>query len=168
MRMPPADNAAAWPTVAPRRTRHDGLSRTTGVRRRRVTAALVTDASCERRLALEFRLPTLDCFVSDLLAAALDGIDREAVDHVEDICRDALGDLQDPSQRFRRKHRRLTQRRIAQDRRYQGFELFIRGPPAQSELLKPARKLNVAADRLPRLVDTETDERDLQPIAQEA
>ncbi|OHV62838.1 hypothetical protein LCM4576_31725 [Mesorhizobium sp. LCM 4576] len=48
------------------------------------------------------------------------------------------------------------------------FELFVGSPSAQSELLEPARKLDVAADGLPRLVDTEADQRDLQAVAEEA
>ncbi|OHV64805.1 hypothetical protein LCM4577_30900 [Mesorhizobium sp. LCM 4577] len=62
----------------------------------------------------------------------------------------------------------LAQRRVAQDRRHKGFELFVGSPSAQSELLEPARKLDVAADGLPRLVDTEADQRDLQAVAEEA
>ena len=44
-------------------------------------------------LGVELRLPILNHLVSDVLATALDGLDREAVDHVEDVCRDPLGDL---------------------------------------------------------------------------
>lgn len=48
------------------------------------------------------------------------------------------------------------------------FELFVCCPSAQGELLEPARQLDVSADRLTRLVYAETDERDLQTIAEEA
>ena len=47
--------------------------------------------SCERRLGIEFWLPVLDCFVVDVLAAVFDGFDGQAVDHVEDVCRDTTG-----------------------------------------------------------------------------
>ena len=103
-----------------------------------------------------------------MLAAALDGVNSKIVDHVEDVGRDALGDLQHAPQRFRGEYRRPTQRRVAQDRRHQGLELFVRSPPAQGELLEPARKLNVAADGLPCVVDAEADQRDLQTIAEKA
>ena len=45
---------------------------------------------------------------------------------------------------------------------------FVRSPPAQGELLEPARKQNVATDGLPRLVDAEADQRNLLTIAKEA
>jgi len=46
--------------------------------------------------------------------------------------------------------------------------MFVRRPSVQSDLFKPPRQLNIAADRLARLIDPETDERDLKAVAQEA
>lgn len=83
-------------------------------------------------LASNSWLPVLDGFVVDVLAAALDGFDGQAVDYVEDAGGDTLCDLQDPSQRFRRKHRGSTQRRVAQDRGHQGLELFVALQPTGS------------------------------------
>ncbi len=40
-----------------------------------------------------------------MFAAARDGIDREAVDHLEDVSSYTFSDLQNPSQRFRCEHR---------------------------------------------------------------
>ena len=50
-------------------------------------------ASCVGRFGIELWFPTFDGFVRNALMAILDGIDREAVDHVKDICGDTLGDL---------------------------------------------------------------------------
>lgn len=125
-------------------------------------------ASCEGCLSIKLRLPLLDCFVGNLLASAFDGLDRKGVDDVEDVGSDTLGDLQHPPQRFRAEHRRLTQRRVAQDWDCQGFELFVCSPAVQRELLEPAGQLHIAADCLARLVDAKAAERDPQTVAEKA
>ncbi|WP_201272221.1 hypothetical protein [Sinorhizobium medicae] len=42
-------------------------------------------ASCEGGLSIKLRLPFLDGFVGDLLASALDGVNGEGVEDVEDV-----------------------------------------------------------------------------------
>ncbi len=125
-------------------------------------------ASCERGFGVEFGLPALDSFVGDLFATAFNGLDSEAIDHLEYVCSDAFGDLQHAPQGLGCKDGGPTQRRIAKDRGDQRLELLVCSPPAQGQLLEPARQLDIAADRFARFIDSETDERDLKSIAQES
>ena len=62
---------------------------------------MVAPASCECGFDIELWLPALDSFIADLFATGLDGFDSEAIDHLENVRSDALGDLQNASQRFR-------------------------------------------------------------------
>lgn len=52
----------------------------------------------ERRFHIEFRPPTLDGLVADLLSSSFNRLDGETVDQMEDVCRDAFGHLQHPTQ----------------------------------------------------------------------
>ena len=55
-------------------------------------------ASRERRFHIEFGSPILDDLVADLLSSSFNRLDGEIVDQMEDVCRDAFGHLQHPTQ----------------------------------------------------------------------
>ena len=84
-----------------------------------------------------------------MFGPAFDGLYREAAQHLEDVSRNAVRDLQNAPQGFRCQHRGSPQWSVAQDRRDQRLEVLIGGPTVQGELLEAARKLNVTADGFP-------------------
>src|SRR5271155_3411416 len=104
----PDPRGAAWPAARRHRTLHAGRSTTTKVHweppaeRRAIASWPRLLISCVSSLAVGKGSPVLDPLICYSLLPALRGVGREAVDHMENIGCDALGNLEYSAQRFGR------------------------------------------------------------------
>jgi hypothetical protein len=69
--------------------------------------------SYESRFYVKSGLPRFQHLVGKSLGSGFDGIDCKIVDHVKNVGRNALGDLQHPPQRFWGQHGWIMQRRVS-------------------------------------------------------